>query len=76
MAKLTKADLIALNTPNQADLLAKLHLKHEDLLSIQEAFAGPLYIGGVGKLKIHVSCCCCTPCCCAAAAIEPMHSVA
>jgi hypothetical protein len=67
-AKLTKADLVALNRDPKV-MATKLNLDVKDLNSIKKAFARTR--AGVdakanGGVSVSVTACCC-PCCCAAA---------
>lgn len=69
-AKLTKADLIALNRDPKV-AAAKLELDVKDLNSIKKAFSKTR--AGVeshenGGVSVSVTACCC-PCCCAAAVL-------
>jgi hypothetical protein len=69
-AKLTKADLIALNSNPKAEA-AKHHLTVTDLNSIKQAFSMPrsaIHANAVDDpslASVTVYACCC-PCCCAA----------
>lgn len=65
-AKLTKADLVALNSNTKA-VAAKLELTATDLSSIKKAFS-EMRVGSTALRapeNISVYACCC-PCCCAA----------
>ena len=66
-AKLTKADLVALNANPKAEA-ARLHLTATDLSSVKRAFS-TMRVGALAKanggVSVSVYACCC-PCCCAA----------
>jgi hypothetical protein len=69
-AKLTKADLIALNQDPKV-VAAKLQLSVNDLNSIKKAFSqtrASVAAVADGGVSVSVVACCC-PCCCAAAVL-------
>ena len=66
-AKLTKADLVALNANPKAEA-AKLNLTATDLNSVKKAFSATRAAAKAvanGGVTVSVTACCC-PCCCAA----------